>query len=502
VTPRAVFAATVTQAAFATCVALPAFALVTGCAPTPTPASGTAAHEVRPAPPQRRPPLPKDPTLGRCSFHVKAPDAPPYVVEVRARCDGATVTGFAPDIDELEAFVTRGKLSEPEPEASELVYSVNLDFAATKFDRFDVAARFGKSLVAGASSFLFTPMPRVDGVPVTVTFDDANGFATGLRHGAGDASGAAGYTIESHELRVATYTTFGAREVRRLEAPGTALRMALLDGPFALGAERMGRWIETAFGAVTAFYGQAPDVEVLVVVAPVPGERGVKFGRLLPESAPGIVLIVGEKTTERDLATDWMLTHELFHVGTPSYGAKSGWFDEGLATYFEPLIRARAGIHTEKEVWEEFASEMPRGLHALTSIGLSKSESRDDIYWGGGLFCLLADIEARRRTAGKVGLEDGLRAVLRAGGNSSVVWSLEDTLGAMDQAIGEPVLGELAKRHLQGGAPVDFEKLLRELGVVLPKGGPRTDGKPRRGLSFDETAPLAAVRRSIVRGKP
>jgi hypothetical protein len=101
-----------------------------------------------------------------------------------------------------------------------------------------------------------------------------------------------------------------------------------------------------------------------------------------------------------------------------------------------------------------------------------------------------------------VGLEDGLRAVLRAGGNSSVVWSLEDTLGAMDQAIGEPVLGELAKRHLQGGAPVDFEKLLRELGVVLPKGGPRTDGKPRRGLSFDETAPLAAVRRSIVRGKP
>ena len=40
----------------------------------------------------------------------------------------------------------------------------------------------------------------------------------------------------------------------------------------------------------------------------------MKFGRLLPESAPGIVLIVGEKTTERDLATDWMLTHELFHI--------------------------------------------------------------------------------------------------------------------------------------------------------------------------------------------
>jgi hypothetical protein len=72
------------------------------------------------------------------------------------------------------------------------------------------------------------------------------------------------------------------------------------------------------------------------------------------------------------------------------------------------------------------------------------------------------------------------------------VWSLEDTLEAMDQAIGEPVLGELAKRHMQSGAPVDFEKLLRELGVK----------KTRRGLTFDEKAPLAAVRRAIVRGKP
>jgi predicted metalloprotease with PDZ domain len=436
---------------------------------------------------------------------VKAPGAPPYVVEVRARCDGAAVTGFSPDVEELEEFVTRGELTTPANGATELVYSVNLDLAATKFERFDVAARFGKSLVAGASSFLFTPMPRVDGVPVTVTFDEAKGLATGLRQAAGganDAGGPNGYTVESHELRVATYTVFGAREVRKLDAPGTALRMALLDAPFALGAERMGRWIETAFGAVAAFYGQAPDSEVLVVVAPVPGERGVKFGRLLPESAPGIVLIVGEKTTERDLATDWMLTHELFHVGTPSYGAKSGWFDEGLATYFEPLIRARAGIHTEQAVWEEFASEMPRGLHALTKIGLSKGDARDDIYWGGGLFCLLADVEARRRTGGKLGLEDGLRAVLRAGGNSSVVWSLEETLAAMDQAIGEPVLGELAKRHLEGGAPVDFEKLLRELGVIVPRSAPGPGGKPRRAVGFDEKAPLAAVRRAIVRGKP
>jgi predicted metalloprotease with PDZ domain len=417
---------------------------------------------------------------------VKAPEHEPFVVEVRARCDGLEVSGFSPDEAELEAFVTREAPSEPVPGATELVYRVDLDGAARKFERFDVAARFGASLVAGASSFLFSPVPEQVGVPVSVTFDEAKGFATGLRRAR------TGHTIESHELRVATYTAFGARDVRRLDVPGTALRVALLDGPVALGAERLVRWVETAYRAVAAFYGKAPDTELLVVIAPLPKQRGVKFGRLLPESAPGIVLLVGEITTEHDLADDWMLVHELFHVGTPSYGAKSGWFDEGLATYFEPLVRARAGLVSVEKLWREFASEMPRGLDALTQAGLSNGASRDAIYWGGGLFCLLADVEARKRTGGARGLEDGLRAVLRAGGNSSQVWALDDTFSAIDRGIGVPVVAPLAERHMTRGAPVDFARLLRELGVVVKAGG---------HVRLDESAPLAAVRRAITRGK-
>ncbi|HEX6767339.1 MAG TPA: hypothetical protein VF103_17695, partial [Polyangiaceae bacterium] len=199
-------------------------------------------------------------------------------------------------------------------------------------------------------------------------------------------------------------------------------------------------------------------------------------------------------TLESDLVEDWMLVHELFHIGSPSYGAKSGWFDEGLATYFEPLIRARAGLTTDAEVWREMASEMHRGLAALTEYGLAKGESRDDIYWGGGLFCFLADVEIRRRTQGKVGLEDGLRAVLRQGGNSSEVWEFDETLKAMDEGMGAPVLEELAARHVSKGAPVDLPKLFKELGVVRSAGA--------TAVRFDDKAPLAATRHAIDRGRP
>ena len=467
--------------------------LALGCA-APAPPAGTASHDARPASPPRRSPHPNDPALGRCNYRVKAPEAAPFAVEVRMRCEGRKVSGVAPDAPELDAFVKRLAVETPEPGATELVYTVNLGGIATKFDRYNVAARFGTSLLAPASSFLFAPEPAEVGVPIRVHIEEARGFATGLRRSS------AGYAIESHELRVATYTVFGAREVRTLDAPGVLLRMALLDGRLALGADRMARWVEAAFGAVEAFYGQAPDSEILVVIAPLAKERGVRFGQLLPESAPGIVMLVGENTTEGDLGDDWMLVHELFHVGTPSYGARSGWFDEGLATYFEPLVRARAGLRSEEKVWEEFATEMPRGLDALGERGLAAGRSRDDIYWGGGLFCLLADVEARRRTKGAKGLEDGLRAVLRAGGNSSVVWSLTDALEAMDTGIGQPVLAELAHRHVARGAPVDLGRLFQELGVVISEPG-KHSGRNENRVRFDETAPLAAVRRSILTGR-
>jgi hypothetical protein len=451
----------------------PLVAFAVGCAPAkpvaPVRAAATAGAAAEP----------------RCGFQVKAPAREPFVVEVRARCESLAVTGFEPDTRELEAFVTRETLERPAPGVSELVYRVDLGAAAPRIDRLDVAARFGASLVAGASSFLFTPVPKRTGVPVSVTIEEPPGFATGLRRSTH------GYAIESHELRVATYTAFGARDVRRLEAPGTTLSLALLDGPLALGADRIARWVETGFRAVSAFYGQAPDDELLVVVAPLPNERGVKFGRLLPESAPGIVLLVGETTTESDLRDDWVLVHELFHVGTPSYGEDSGWFDEGLATYFEPLIRVRAGLTTEAKLWREFAEQMPRGFDALEKKGLANGDSRDDMYWGGGLFCLLADVQARQRTAGARGLEDGLRAVLRAGGNSSIVFSLDDTFAAIDRGIGVPVLSELAARYMAQGADVDFAALLRDLGVHANASGVR----------FDDAAPLAAVRRAITTGR-
>jgi predicted metalloprotease with PDZ domain len=133
---------------------------------------------------------------------------------------------------------------------------------------------------------------------------------------------------------------------------------------------------------------------------------------------------------------------------------------------------------------------MPHGLPAEGDLGLDRTHTWGRTYWGGALFCLLADVEIRERTQGQRSLDDALKAVLAAGGSISTRWSLGRTLDAADGAVGAPVLRELYARLGPRPASTDLSGLWKRLGLVVHEG--RVD--------FDEGAPLAALRRAITRG--
>jgi hypothetical protein len=426
-----------------------------------------------------------------CDYHVAPPERGESIVDVSVRCATTRVTRFAPADRALAEFVSSdGARAAPwlpaqlDSGRAELSYRVDLGRMSAKYDSIDIAARFGTSLLAPSASFLLEPDPLPVGLPVRVRVGDRARLTLGLRR-AGTV-----HTLEAHELEAATYAAFSPRELTALELPGQSLTVALLDGELDLEAVVLWRWVETFARAVQGFYGAAPDGQLLVVLAPVAGAKGVRFGKLLPESAPGIVLLVGEHTSERELYSDWILVHELFHVGSPSFDGEGKWFDEGLATYFEPIIRVRAGYLTERDLWREFFRHMPDGVGTLTGPGLERAHQFDEIYWGGALFCLLSDVEARVRTNNARGLEHGVRGLLAAGGIASEVWSLAEALATADKAMGVPVLVPLGRRYADQGAPVPLFELFDALGV-------RAEGDR---VELDDTAPLAGVRRAIVRG--
>jgi predicted metalloprotease with PDZ domain len=208
-------------------------------------------------------------------------------------------------------------------------------------------------------------------------------------------------------------------------------------------------------------------------------------------NGPAIAIAAGRASSASDFTEDWVLTHEMVHLALPSVPEEHHWIEEGSATYVEPVARARAGDLTDEKVWGDLVDGLPKGLPQSDDRGLDFTPTWGRTYWGGALFCLLADIEIRKRTENKKGLEDALRAIVKAGGTIESDWPLMRTLEMGDRGTGVPVLRELYNKMKATPAPVDLSALWKELGVE------RRNGK----TEFNGGAPLAAIRKAITRPK-
>jgi hypothetical protein len=199
---------------------------------------------------------------------------------------------------------------------------------------------------------------------------------------------------------------------------------------------------------------------------------------------------VGPELTREELDGDWVLTHELVHTAMPRLPRHATWLDEGLATYVEPIARARVGAGSVEKVWGDLAWGLPKGLPAAGDEGLDRTHTWGRTYWGGALFAFLADLELRAGSRDRVSLREALIGVLAEGGNVTASWPLERVLGAMDRATHGTVLRDLHAR--MGAKPVDpqLPTLFRRLGVAVS----------RSGVRYDDEAPLAATRRLLPTG--
>ena len=286
------------------------------------------------------------------------------------------------------------------------------------------------------------------------------------------------------------YAAFDRLPTTRIAVTGGEIVVGVAPGPLGLERAHLLDWIERCADVVARYYGRFPARHTRLLVVPRAG-RGVSGGRVWGHRGAAVRIIIGERATETELARDWVLIHELTHLAFPSVPARHHWIEEGLASYVEPVARVQAGQLDPREVWSELAAGLPKGLPQAGDRGLDHTPTWGRTYWGGALFALLADVEIRRQTQNRLGLQDALRAILGAG-NIELASPLEPLLEIGDQATGTRVLGTLYGRMKDRPAPVDLDALWGELGV-RPEGGT---------VRFDDAAPLAATRRAITAPPP
>jgi hypothetical protein len=260
---------------------------------------------------------------------------------------------------------------------------------------------------------------------------------------------------------------------------------------FDLSQSDLLNWLQQAAHAVHRYYRQFPVSKLLVRLSTVPGDD-VGFSTADDDDGNAVIHYrVGQHVKRQTLAEDWVATHEMVHLAFPLVGDER-WVAEGMATYVEPVARVQSGNLTEKEFWCQLVENLPLGLPGPGDKGLNSSHSIRRTYWGGALFYLLADIDIRKQTRNRKGLQDALIAIMRAGADIDSDWEIEHAFQVGDKAVGVHVLERMYRTWKDQPVNVNLSRIWTDLGVVYEN----------KAVSFNEKAASASVLRAIDAGKP
>lgn len=433
-------------------------------------------------------------------YRVRA-DAAVQHLRVEVCFDGAAPEALVPGIDAAasalrEARDARGRALPARdgrielrslPERSCVSYAVDLD-EARRASRF--SDRYGTDVMTTAGAWLWRP-PRIPRGGALLRFDLPAGVAAAVPWPReGDA-----YRLDVPAFRHASFTAIGRFAPRSFERRGARFEVARLGSGWRLDDAGVRRWLDGVIDGVSTVRGRFPVDRLLVVLVPVPGD-GVGFGMVRRGGGHSIALMLGLGSTPERLLASWVPWHELSHLLLPPLPQRDAWLYEGVATYYQEVLAARAGVKSPSEAWEQIVAGFERGARgggtgrplAEEAEAMPRTHAYQHVDWSGAAFALEADVELRRRGSS---LDRAVARLAPAWRHDRSTWSGRRVCGAWDRGLEPPLVGPLCARYASRAEFPDVAPLLARLGIAR---------EGRRVVLRD--AELAAIRDAITRAGP
>ena len=363
-------------------------------------------------------------------------------------------------------------------------YQFALREAAEHLMDLETALATGDVIVGSPSTWLLHPIQAVgqDRFRFRVTATAGARFATGITT---TAEAADTFEASTADMAGAAFAVFGPIQMDAIVVGAVRVDLALAPHGLSLTGPEVATWVRRATTSLAAYYGKPGASRTLVIV--VPGMGGSTRGETISDGGAAIVIRTAAGLTAETVRSDWVVTHELIHATLPSLGRAHAWLDEGIATYVEPIVRSRAGLMTTQRYWRELAEGLPHGLPEAGDEGLEKTSTWGRTYWGGALFCFVADIRIRQATHGARSFDDVIRGWLASRDAGSTTPEMATFLESADRSTTTTVVSDLYRELALAPGKVDLAHLWAELGVrVTPA-----------AVTFDGSAPLASIRRAI-----
>jgi hypothetical protein len=269
-------------------------------------------------------------------------------------------------------------------------------------------------------------------------------------------------------------TAFGELSSSELDVPGARLRLAIADTSPPANTADVAAWIDEAARAVGTLYGRFPLPDVQVVIVPI-GRRGeaVPWAQVQRGGSAAAHFYIDQYRPLTEFRDDWTATHELSHMLLPFVSRRDAWLSEGFASYYQNVLRARAGMISPDQAWEKLYAGFERGRRGTRGDTLAEV-SRDmyrrgafmRVYWSGAAMALLADCCLP----------------------SYRTWTAREVLTRLDALTATDVFVGIYERYKHAPQFPDVGVASAALGIL------ERDGR----LRFESTPAATALRRAIM----
>lgn len=259
-------------------------------------------------------------------------------------------------------------------------------------------------------------------------------------------------------------------------------------------------WVEFIASALQQIYGHWPLREWQVLVAPATSAGAsdpIPWAEVFRERPTRVEFFTAARATPDQLRQAWTGYHELAHLLIPYRGWGDAWFTEGLASYYQNIMQARAGVISEQQMWQKLYDGFQRGLQDTGSTSMSLARASDKmrqegrfmrVYWSGAWYFLAADTRLRLQSGGQRNLDLALAELNSCCGDQSL--SVPEIVNRLDQLNRVVLFGILYDELTVSTEVPPFDTIFASLGIDV------VDGRVR----LQEDGPGARLRRQIATG--
>ncbi|MBI1398179.1 MAG: hypothetical protein GC151_19570 [Betaproteobacteria bacterium] len=382
-------------------------------------------------------------------------------------------------------------------------YSVNLHGGPTRQDfSGNSTRRVGRDLFTEIGLWFWRPATLAPDEDIVVDFDLPKGLSVSAPwEPVAPIDGRPAYRVGHGPYDRPAAVAIGHFHEVLLDVPGAQLRLSVLDGSPPADLHAMSEWIQDAARSVAEVYGRfpVPNPQILVM----PGARASEptpWAYVLRGGQGAAHFFVNQRRKLGDFVEDWTAAHELSHLLLPYVKSQDAWLSEGLATYYQNVVRARSGAISPADAWQRMHSGFLRAMR-LARPGRTLAQATDRmfgsggymrVYWQGAAILLLADVQLRERSGGTQSLDTVLDRFGACCLDPDAEWTARRVFEKFDELSGTDIFSTLYDREVSSPAFTDLSPLYRDLGLVA------LGGK----VELAPDAPGGAVRDAIMAPGP